>query len=167
MSTDRIIILATGGTFDKVYYDALTGYKIGPPQALNILEQAGVGFDYAVETLIQKDSLDMTDDDRRQISKWVADDKNKLFVITHGTDTMVETARALERKLAPPIGKTVVLTGAMQPARFKNTDADFNLGFALGAVQALPPGVYIAMNGAILKPGETVKNRDAGRFERE
>lgn len=165
MNTGKIIILATGGTFDKVYYDALSDYKIGPPQASGILEQAGVGFDYDVETLIQKDSLDMTDDDRRQISDWVASSENKRFVVTHGTDTMVETARALERGLAQSAGKTVVLTGAMQPARFKNTDADFNLGFALGAVQALPPGVYIAMSGTILKPGEAVKNRDAGRFE--
>ena len=82
-------------------------------------------------------------------------------MITHGTDTMVETARALGR----PPGKTVVLTGAMQPARFRETDADFNLGFALGAVRTLPPGVYVAMQGRIFDPVEVVKNRKAGRFE--
>ncbi len=161
MSTEKVIILATGGTFDKVYYDALSDYRIGDPQASKILEQAGVGFDYDVETLIRKDSLDITDDDQRRIREWVETNENRRFVITHGTDTMVETAKAL----GTPSGKTIVLTGAMQPARFKNTDADFNLGFALGAAQSLPAGVYIAMHGRIFTPDKVAKNRNAGRFE--
>ncbi len=163
MNAEKIIILATGGTFDKVYYDALSDYRIGDPQASRILKQARVGFDYDVETLIKKDSLDLDDDDRRQIRQWVEANKNRRFVITHGTDTMVETAKALGK----PAGKTIVLTGAMQPAKFRDTDADFNLGFALGAAQSLAPGVYIAMHGQLLDPDEAVKNRDAGRFERK
>ena len=161
MHKEKIIILATGGTFDKVYYDALSDYQIGSPQASKILQQVGVNFDYSIETLIQKDSLDITDDDRQKVKEWVKSNKNKLFVITHGTDTMVETAKTL----GTPTGKTIVLTGAMLPARFKDSDADFNLGFALGAVQSLQPGVYIAMNGEIFKPEEVAKNRDASRFE--
>ena len=106
MSTEKVIILATGGTFDKVYYDALSDYRIGDPQASKILEQAGVGFDYDVETLIRKDSLDITDDDQRRIREWVETNENRRFVITHGTDTMVETAKAL----GTPSGKTIVLT---------------------------------------------------------
>ena len=164
MHAEKIIILAVGGTFDKVYYDALSDYRIGDPQAPSILERAGVAFDYAVESLVHKDSLDMTDDDRRQIKERVEAVENRRVVITHGTDTMAETARALE-KPAAPAEKTVVLTGAMQPARFRETDADFNLGFALGAVLVLDPGVYLAMNGRIFKPDEAVKNREAGRFE--
>ena len=161
MSADRIIILATGGTFDKVYHDALSDYRIGEPQAPGILQRAGVGFEYRVETLIQKDSLDMDSTDRRRIKEAIEAGDGKYFVVTHGTDTMVETAGAL----GVPAGKTVVLTGAMLPARFKDTDADFNLGFAVGAVRLLPSGVYIAMNGEIFEPDKVSKNRAAGRFE--
>ncbi len=161
MNTEKIIILATGGTFDKVYYDALSDYRIGDPQAARILRQAGADRDYRVETLIQKDSLDLNDDDRRRLRQWIEIAENKRFVITHGTDTMVETATALGR----PDGKTIVLTGAMQPARFRETDADFNLGFALGAARLLPPGVYIAMQGRVFEPGKVVKDREAGRFK--
>ena len=161
MHKEKILILATGGTFDKVYFDALSDYRIGDPQATRILEQARVNFDYHVETLIQKDSLDISDDDRQRIREWVEASQARRLVITHGTDTMVETAKALGEQP----GKTIVITGAMQPARFKDTDADFNLGFALGAAQSLAPGVYIAMQGQVFTPGEVIKNRQAGRFE--
>ena len=163
MNKEKIIFIATGGTFDKVYYDALSDYRIGAPQAVKILKQAGVDLTYNVESLIRKDSLEITAADRDAIKQWIADRDETRFVITHGTDTMVETATAL----ATLSGKTIVLTGAMQPARFKDTDADFNLGFALGAVQTLAPGVYIAMQGQLFAPDETVKNRDAGRFEKK
>ena len=158
----KITVLATGGTFDKNYYDNLSDYRIGEPQVEEILQQARVGFEYTVEAIISKDSLDMTDEDRRTLCERVAKDSNQRIVITHGTDTMVETARALEAVR----GKTIVITGAMQPARFRSTDANFNAGFALAAVQLLPAGVYIAMNGRILGPEEAVKNRAAGRFEK-
>ena len=164
-NTEKILILAVGGTFDKVYYDALSDYRIGDPQAARILKQAGIAFDYEIEALVGKDSLDMDDDDRRQIRERLETAPHRRVVVTHGTDTMAETAQALATPDAAA-GKTVVLTGAMQPARFRETDADFNLGFALGAALALDPGVYLAMNGRIFKPGEAVKNRGAGRFEK-
>lgn len=157
----KITVLATGGTFDKNYYDDLSDYRIGKPQVTEIMQQANVGFETAVEAIIGKDSLDMTDEDRRLLCERVAKDPNARVVITHGTDTMVETAQALKSIK----DKTVVITGAMQPARFRNTDAHFNAGFAFAAVQLLPAGVYIAMNGLILDPEEAVKNRTEACFE--
>lgn len=150
----KIIILATGGTFDKIYYDALSDYRIGEPQAGAMLEQARVSFDYAVEAVIGKDSLDMTEDDRQLLRRRIEDDdRHRHFVITHGTDTMAKTAAAL-RGIA---GKTVVLTGAASPARFRDSDAVFNTGFALAAVQLLAPGVYVAMNGLCSRPAKSPK----------
>ncbi len=157
----KIIFLATGGTFDKVYYDALSDYRIGDPQASSILEQAKVALDYQVEAIIGKDSLDLNDADRAILRERIAKDSNIHFVVVHGTDTMVETARALQGIA----GKTIVLTGAMQPARFKNSDAEFNTGFALAAVQLLKSGVYIAMNGEIFTADKVRKNRNKGCFE--
>lgn len=157
----KIIFLATGGTFDKVYYDALSDYRIGDPQVPTILKQAGVTVDYQVEAIISKDSLDLNDDDRATLRARIENDTNTRFVIVHGTDTMVETARALQHIDK----KTIVLTGAMQPARFKNSDAEFNTGFALAAVQLLESGVYIAMNGEIFSADEVRKNRSKGYFE--
>ena len=157
----KIVFLATGGTFDKVYYDALSDYRIGDPQVSSILEQAKVALDYQVEAIISKDSLDLNDDDRIVLSERIAKDANTHFVVVHGTDTMAETARTLQGIE----GKTIVLTGAMQPARFKNSDAEFNTGFALAAVQLLKPGVYIAMNGEIFIADKVRKDRDKGCFE--
>ena len=161
MNPEKIIILTTGGTFDKVYYDALSNYQIGDPQIKWIIQQAGVSFDYSVQSILKKDSLDMNDADRQQIKNMVEKCAGKRIVITHGTDTMTQTAQML----APTPKKTIVLTGAMQPARFKDSDAVFNTGFALAAVQLLPPGVYIAMNGRILTPQSAHKNRATGHFE--
>ncbi len=157
----KIIFLATGGTFDKVYYDALSDYRIGDPQVTSILEQAKVTLDYQVEAIISKDSLDLNDDDRAVLYARIAKDTNTHFIIVHGTDTMIETARALQGI----DGKTIVLTGAMQPARFKNSDAEFNTGFALASVRLLQPGVYIVMNGEIFTADKVRKNRDKGCFE--
>ena len=157
----KIIFLATGGTFDKVYYDALSDYRIGKPQVHPILKQAAVTVDYQVEAIIGKDSLDLNDVDRAALRSRIENDANTRFVIIHGTDTMAETARALQGI----DNKTIVLTGAMQPARFKNSDAEFNAGFALAAVQLLISGVYIAMNGEIFIANKVRKNRDKGCFE--
>lgn len=158
----KIIILATGGTFDKIYYDALSDYRIGEPQAGAMLEMARVSFDYAVEAVVSKDSLDMDDADRQLLRRRIEnDDGHRHFVITHGTDTMADTAAAL-RGIA---GKTVVLTGAASPARFRDSDAVFNTGFALAAVQLLAPGVYVAMNGVVFEAGKVAKNPATGYFE--
>lgn len=157
----KLKILCTGGTFDKVYYDALSDYRIGEPQVEWILEQANVNFDYEIESLLKKDSLDINEQDRKHIVSRVAAQTCRHIVITHGTDTMVETAQALQHIS----DKTIVLVGAMQPARFRDSDAVFNLGFAAAAACLLPPSVNIAMNGQLFSADEVKKNRQAGRFE--
>ncbi|NBC18985.1 MAG: asparaginase [Bacteroidetes bacterium] len=154
-------IFTTGGTIDKVYYDAKSEYEVGEPQIVAILDEAGVTIDYDVTRLLRKDSLDLTDEDRALIQEQVRESPCDQVLITHGTDTMVETARALQD--IP--GKTIVLVGSLAPARFKASDAEFNIGFALAAVQTLPPGVYVAMNGRVFDPDSVEKNRDANRFE--
>ncbi len=157
----KIKFITTGGTIDKVYFDARSEYEVGPPQVLDVLKEANVTFEFEVESILAKDSLDMTDEDRQLIRRKIQGDPNPRIIITHGTDTMVQTALAL---LDIP-GKTIVLTGSMQPARFRNTDAVFNIGTAIGAVQTLPPGIYIAMNGQIFDPNRIRKNRDKHCFE--
>jgi L-asparaginase len=157
----QIRIIATGGTIDKIYFDRKNDYRVGAPGVVELLEEAGVTFTYDVVSLIRKDSLDMTDADRQLVRDTVAADPHPLIIVTHGTDTMVDTARVLQGIA----GKTIVLTGAMQPARFKSSDAEFNIGFAAAAVQLLPPGVYIAMNGHVFTPDHVRKNVKENRFE--
>ena len=157
----KIKILTAGGTIDKVYFDAKSEYEVGPPQIAEILREANVTLDFAVESVLSKDSLDMTDADRQALRARVAADPCPRIVITHGTDTMIQTALSL---LGIP-AKTIVLTGSMQPARFKVTDAVFNIGTAIGAVQSLPPGVYLAMNGQVFHPEHVHKNVAENRFE--
>ncbi len=156
-----IRIFTTGGTIDKVYFDARSEYEVGEPTISGILRACGVTAEYRVETLLRKDSLDMTDEDRRFVADRVATCGEPRVLITHGTDTMVETALAL-RGLA---GRTIVLVGSLSPAVFRHTDAEFNIGFAFAAVQTLPEGVWLAMNGRIFEPERVVKNREANRFE--
>lgn len=156
-----IRIFTTGGTFDKIYFDARSEFHIGEPMAQALLDEANVSFDYDIESLLQKDSLEIDDNDRDLIRNAVAGVKNDKILITHGTDTMVETARAL----LDLQGKTIVLFGAMQPARMRQSDAMFNLGFACAAVQLLPRGVHLAMNGRVFDPRHAAKNRALGRFE--
>jgi L-asparaginase len=124
-----------------------------------------VGFDFATESLFRKDSLELTDDDRAEIAARVAATPAARVILTHGTDTMVETGRAVAAALGDNPKKTVVLVGSLAPARFRATDAEFNVGFAAAAVQALPPGVWIAMNGLFFRPHEVRKNLEANRFE--
>ncbi|HET7561992.1 MAG TPA: asparaginase domain-containing protein [Rhodanobacteraceae bacterium] len=157
----HLTIITTGGTIDKVYFDAKSDYQVGAPQIGEILEQLGVNFDFDVVPVLRKDSLDLTDADRASIRAAVAQQSHRHILITHGTDSMVETARAL----AGLPGKTIVLTGALNPARFQGSDAVFNIGCAVGAVQTLGDGVWIAMNGRIWDPAHVRKNRAANRFE--
>ncbi|MDZ7392619.1 MAG: asparaginase domain-containing protein [candidate division KSB1 bacterium] len=158
----RIKILTTGGTIDKIYFDRKSEFQVGDPQIAEVLSEANVVVDYEIQQLMRKDSLDMTDEDRRLIRQAVeSDTAHRHFLITHGTDTMIDTARTLQ---GIP-GKVIVLTGAMQPARFRLTDAVFNIGCAFMAVQTLPPGVYIVMNGRVFYPDNTVKNVPLNRFE--
>lgn len=157
-----IRFVTTGGTIDKIYFDDLSQYEVGESQIQYILKEGLVDFDYEVERLLHKDSLDMTDEDRQKLRDFIENDGAERYVVTHGTDTMPETAEAL-RGLD---GKTIVLTGSLSPAAFKSTDATFNVGLAVAAAQVAPPGVYIAMNGRIFEAGKVRKNRDENRFEK-
>ncbi len=157
----RLIIFTMGGTIDKVYFDDLSDYTVGEPQVGPILAGSNVDFDYEVVEVARKDSLYVTDEERRELRERVAADPRRHVLVTHGTDTMAETAEAL----ADVADKVIVLTGAMSPARFAASDATFNVGCAVGAVQSLPPGVYIVMNGRVFPAGSVRKNRQAGRFE--
>ena len=157
----QVKIFCTGGTIDKVYFDALSDYQIGDPVVNNILKEGLATFSFEVTSVLKKDSLEITDEDRDDIYKAVAAESCSHILITHGTDTMIDTAQRL--KLIKD--KTIVLTGAMQPARFRNTDAIFNIGYAIAAAQHLPSGIYLAMNGQIFTPDAVQKNRAAAQFE--
>ena len=153
-------IITTGGTIDKEY--SLHGELIiGDPMAPALLEIARVNLAASFEAVCRKDSLDLTDDDRIRIRGRVATSPHRRIVITHGTDTMVTTGRNL-RQLA---GKTIVLTGAVQPARMQHSDAATNLGLALAAVQLLPAGVYVAMSGLVIPVNRAAKRTNLGVFE--
>ncbi len=156
-----IRFITTGGTIDKIYFDAMSRFEVGDTQVHHVLQEGLVAFDFDVKPLFRKDSLEMTDDDRRQVREFIVNDDARYYVITHGTDTMAETAEAL----AGIDGKSIVLTGALSPARFRTTDAVFNVGMAVAAVQLVEPGVYIAMSGQVFPAGQVRKNRDANRFE--
>jgi L-asparaginase len=157
----RVKIFTTGGSLDKGYSTQESAFTVQEPQVGTVLQEANVMCPFQVESLLRKDSLEITEEDREMVVRRVREEPIPRVVITHGTDTMVRTGRAL-------LGirdKTIVLTGAMQPAAFRQTDAHFNIGFALAAVQILPPGVYIAMNGLLLDPLRARKNMDLDTFE--
>jgi L-asparaginase len=156
-----IRFITTGGTIDKIYFDELSQFEVGDSPIDAILSDGLVSFDYDVVSLFRKDSLEMTDEDRTALREYVANDDAERYVISHGTDTMVETAAIL----AGLSGKRIVLTGALSPARFRTTDAVFNVGMAVAAVQTVAPGVYIAMSGQIFPADRVRKNRDENRFE--
>ena len=157
----KLLIITTGGTIDKIYFDDKSDYQIGEPQISQILHAMHVAFEFEVSALMRKDSLHMEDKDRKLIRDVVSVSETQHILITHGTDSMVETATVLQN--VP--GKTIVLTGALNPARFRDSDAIFNIGCAVGAVQALPAGVYITMNGKVWNPARVRKNRRENRFE--
>lgn len=157
-----IEIFTTGGTIDKVYFDANSEFEIGDSLVGELLAESNIREGFSVSGLMRKDSLEMTDEGREAVRAAVSRCPAEHVLITHGTDTMAETARAL----LSVSGKTIVLTGAMQPARMRRSDAVFNIGFAWAAVKLLPHGVYIAMNGEVFEAGSVRKNLKAQRFER-
>jgi len=158
---DHLLIVTTGGTIDKVYFDDKSDFQVGEPQIGRILEELGVAFRFEVIPILRKDSLHIGEQDRELLRATIAAQDARHVLVTHGTDTMVETARVL----AAIPGKVIVLTGALNPARFRGSDAEFNIGTAVGAVQSLPDGVYIAMNGRVWDPASVRKNVAANRFE--
>jgi L-asparaginase len=157
----KIKMYTVGGTIDKIYFDRKSTYEVGEPRIGEVLKEANVNLEYEISSILHKDSLDMTDEDRRLIFDEIASDKHRHIILTHGTDTMIQTAKTLK----PIPDKVIVLTGAMAPARFKYSDAAFNIGCAVAAVQVLTPGVYIAMNGRIFDPDRIKKNLELNWFE--
>jgi L-asparaginase len=156
-----LLFLQTGGTIDKDYPRTARGYafEIGDAAATRILERANPAFDYDVATISRKDSLDLTAEDRQAIRAACLSAAVTRIVVTHGTDSIIDTARTL----ADVEGKVIVLVGAMRPERFSNSDAAFNVGVAVGAVQLLPPGVYVAMHGGVHDWRHVARN-EAGQF---
>ena len=157
---EPILVVTTGGTIDKVYFDANSEYEVGESVVSRLLEQARVRQPFEILPLMRKDSLELTDVDRARIRDTIAGRDEARVVVTHGTDTMTDTGAALEAL----DGKTIVLTGALAPARFAESDAMFNVGMAFGAVQSLPQGVYICMNGQVFRAAEVVKDRAGNVF---
>lgn len=156
-----IHIFTTGGSIDKTYVMSASEFLVGPPAIDDLLKEANIGLLYHITPIMRKDSLDLTDEDRAEIVRHVSASPHPHILITHGTDTMSLTAKAL---IDVP-NKTILLTGAMHPAAFKSSDAAFNVGFALAAVQVLPHGVYLAMNGRLFAGGLAVKNMEKAQFE--
>jgi L-asparaginase len=155
-----ILIVTTGGTIDKLYFDALSEYHIGESVVDQLLAIARVKYPVRQVSLMRKDSLELTDADRDLIAATVRDAPEPHIVITHGTDTMTRTAAAL----AQVAGKTIVLLGALSPARFAESDATFNLGMAFATAQIAAPGVWICMNGTVFAAGSVRKDRGAEAF---
>ena len=158
---DRLRIFTTGGTIDKVYFDAKSEFEIGEPAVEHILREALSSLEVVVEPLMRKDSLELDAADRAAIRAAIERCEESHVLITHGTDTMAETAAALTGLEA----KTIVLTGALSPARFRSTDAVFNVGLAIGALHMAAPGVYVAINGRVFDGTRVRKNRAANCFE--
>ena len=157
-----IRIFVTGGTFDKTYDEIRGGLSFGDTHLPEMLRLGRSRVEVSVRTLMMIDSLEMTDADRELIVHSCQQCAETQIVVTHGTDTMVETAAALARGVS---GKTIVLTGAMIPYAFGSSDGLFNLGSALSFAQVLPPGVYVAMNGQHFAWDKVRKNKQTGFFE--
>lgn len=161
----KILFLQTGGTIDKAYPmgENNHGYNflISTPAYDRILKRANPSFDFVTKQVLQKDSTDISDEDRRIIYEICKESPETKIIITHGTDTMMQTAKVLSELT----NKTIVITGALTPELFRDSDADFNLGVAVGAVSTLEAGVFIAMNGRVMKWNETMFDTEASQFK--
>ena len=154
-------ILTTGGTIDKVYFDKKSNYEVGDPFVEELLHKMNVNISFMVKSLMRIDSLDMTNIHREEILNYIMNSNANNFLITHGTDSIVETAIYL-KKISD---KTIVLTGSLKPAIFIDNDAIFNVGSALTSAQILKNGVYIVINGQVFNPDNVRKNLEKNIFE--
>lgn len=157
---NEILILTTGGTIDKVYFDAKSSYEVGSSIVGKLLEQAEVKHPFKIVEVLQKDSLELTDEDRTTIYNTILNHPHRQIVITHGTDSMTDTAMSL----AGLKDRTIVLTGSLAPARFAMTDAMFNIGMAIATVQSKETGIYICMNGSVFRASHVHKDRVRNAF---
>jgi len=158
----KLTIITTGGSIDKDYPRGVGGYafEITEPAVRRILDQIKPNFKYEIFPLLKKDSLDITDADRDRIFTACKNAPSDKIILTHGTDTLLATAK----KLSTIKNKTIILTGAFKPERFKDSDAEFNLGVAMGAVDSLEPGVYISMHGCVYPWNRCGRDEGTGRF---
>jgi L-asparaginase len=158
----KILFIQTGGTIDKDYPKKIKGYgfEITEPAVRQILERINPAFEYEVISLLRKDSTDITVKDKKKIFEECEKADTDKIIITHGTDTMIDTAIFL----SDVDKKTIVLTGAFKPEKFTNSDADFNVGAAVGAINALGYGVYIAMNWTVYKYDKVKRDKVSGKF---
>jgi L-asparaginase len=158
----KIAFIQTGGTIDKDYPRKTKGYafEIAEPAVARILQRTNPNFEYEVLTVFRKDSLEITEDDREKIFQACKDVDGDKIIVTHGTDTMIETAK----KLSAIEDKTIILTGALLPERFSNSEAMFNIGAAIGAVNVIQGGVYIAMNGRVYAWDQCQRDLETGWF---
>lgn len=158
----KILFIQTGGTIDKDYPRTTKGYafEITTPAVERILPRINPIFEYEVKTLSRKDSQEITDADRQKIVEACTSSSIDKIVITHGTDTMIETAAVL----AKVSNKTIIITGSMRPEKFSDSDAPFNVGAAIGALNVLPPGIYITMNGRVYDWDKIKRDYDTGQF---
>lgn len=158
----KITFIQIGGTIDKEYPRITKGYafEIGEPAVKRILEKVNPNFEYETIPLLQKDSLDLTDEDRTTIHETCRNVIGDKIIVTHGTDTMIETAS----KLSEITNKTIIITGATRPEKFSDSDAMFNIGVAVAAVQTLPPGIYVAMSGKVYDWEKVKRDMETGKF---
>jgi len=159
----KITFIQTGGTIDKDYPKTTKGYafEFGEPATRRILEKLNPSFEYEILTACQKDSLEITDDDRQHLVDLIKENDSIRIVITHGTDTMIETAKFIFPKIK---NKVIVLTGAMRPEQFSNSDAPINVGGAIAATQTLQAGVYLFMTGILKSFDEIKRDMETGKF---
>ena len=157
-----ILFIQTGGTIDKDYPKTKNGwaFEINEPAVKRILEKVNCSFNHSVISLLKKDSLEINDEDRSLILIKCKEAKENKIIITHGTDTMNITANYLKEIK----NKTIIITGAMRPERFSNSDAAVNIGVAIGAVQSLSKGIYVAMNGIVIPHHKMERNKETGQF---
>jgi len=158
----QILFIQTGGTIDKDYPRTVNGYgfEICRPAVESILKKLPVAFTYKITSFLKKDSQQITDEDRKKLMQLCIKAKQDKIIITHGTDTMIKTAKYLSSVK----NKTIILTGALLPEKFKNSDAAFNIGTALGAIDHLEKGVYVAMNGRVYRNSEVKREQKTGYF---
>lgn len=158
----KITFVQTGGTIDKDYPRTTKGYafEISEPAVKRVLEKLNPSFDFEIISALKKDSLEITEEDRQTIVDICRATGNGKIIITHGTDTMKQTAEAL----SVIKNKTIVITGAMKPERFSNSDAPINIGAAIGAVNVLKEGIYIAMHGLVIPWEKLSRNMDSGKY---
>lgn len=159
----KLVFIQTGGTIDKDYPKTIQGwaFEFGEPSVNRILKKLNPSFEYEVITSCQKDSLEITEKDRINLVDLIKNHKNNKFIITHGTDTMKETAAYIRERIE---NKLIIFTGSMLPERFSNSEAPINLGCAIATANLLEKGVFIAMHGIVKADTEIIRNLETGKY---